>query len=205
MIVRAVDARVCPIRYLPGVIKEWRTPRHPEFTADGKTAWRLFNAFTEALKGNLAQKSGGRIQLIENKDRFHSVRNKDGSGQPVPTDITRLTGITQAAVDAAGQPLEHAYRAFAEFVGNRPVIFHNAPFDLRFISRAATLVDAAFDNPVHDTLPMARQAWPALLNHKLDTLARHVGHAEPQHRALGDAKAALAVLLAARQRLWAPG
>lgn len=35
---------------IPTVLKEWRTPRHPEFADDGKTAWRLFNAFTEAFK-----------------------------------------------------------------------------------------------------------------------------------------------------------
>ena len=35
---------------LPAVLREWREPRHPEFR-EGRTAWRLFNAFTEALKG----------------------------------------------------------------------------------------------------------------------------------------------------------
>jgi hypothetical protein len=38
---------------LPDVLKEWRTPRHPEFAAGGKTLWRLFQAFTESLKGNV--------------------------------------------------------------------------------------------------------------------------------------------------------
>jgi DNA polymerase-3 subunit epsilon len=125
--------------------------------------------------------------------------------QPVPAEITRLTGITQAEVDAAGRPLEHAYPAFTDFVGGHPVFFHNAPFDLGFISRAAARTGAKFENPVHDTLPLAREAWPTLPDHKLSTLARHVGHAEPQHRALGDAKAALAVLLAARKVMQAAG
>jgi hypothetical protein len=53
LIIRAIDARVLPVTRLPLVLKEWRAPRHPEFSADGKTAWRLFNAFTEAAKGNL--------------------------------------------------------------------------------------------------------------------------------------------------------
>jgi hypothetical protein len=35
------------------VLREWRAPRHNEFRAGGRTAWRLFNAFTEGLKGNL--------------------------------------------------------------------------------------------------------------------------------------------------------
>lgn len=53
MIVRAVDARVLPVTRLPDVLKEWREPRHQAFRANGKTAWRLFNAFTEAAKGHL--------------------------------------------------------------------------------------------------------------------------------------------------------
>lgn len=52
LIIRAIDARVLPVTAVPAVLKEWRTPRHPEFAAR-KTYWRLWNAFTEILKGNL--------------------------------------------------------------------------------------------------------------------------------------------------------
>jgi hypothetical protein len=52
LIVRAVDEQILPVTKLPDVLQEWRHPRHPEFT-DGRTAWRLFNAFTEILKGQL--------------------------------------------------------------------------------------------------------------------------------------------------------
>ena len=55
LVVRAMDAAVLPVTQLPNVLAEWRTPRHPEFCEDGKTAWRLLNAFTETWKGrNLA-------------------------------------------------------------------------------------------------------------------------------------------------------
>jgi hypothetical protein len=50
LLVRAVDGQVLPVTRLPDVLKEWRAPRHPEFR-QGHTAWRLFNAFTETLKG----------------------------------------------------------------------------------------------------------------------------------------------------------
>ena len=52
-VIRAVDARVLPITKVPTMLKEWREPGHEEFAENGKTAWRLFNAATEALKGNL--------------------------------------------------------------------------------------------------------------------------------------------------------
>jgi hypothetical protein len=52
LMIQALDAQVLPVTKLPHVLTEWREPRHPEFRA-GKTAWRLFNAFTEVVKGNL--------------------------------------------------------------------------------------------------------------------------------------------------------
>ena len=39
-----------------------------------------FDIFLQALKGDLAQKSNGRIQLIENKQQFHDLRNKELEG-----------------------------------------------------------------------------------------------------------------------------
>jgi hypothetical protein len=51
IVVRALDAKVVPVCRVPHVLKEWRSPRHPEFAQTGKTAWRLFNAFTETIKG----------------------------------------------------------------------------------------------------------------------------------------------------------
>ena len=48
-VVRSLDVGATTLQQVPAIIKEWRTPRHPEFAAD-KTAWRLFNAFTEIGK-----------------------------------------------------------------------------------------------------------------------------------------------------------
>ena len=51
LLVNALDARVLPVTKLPLALREWRTPRHPEFREGGKTAWRFFNAVTEVVKG----------------------------------------------------------------------------------------------------------------------------------------------------------
>jgi hypothetical protein len=50
ILIRALDEGVIGTNQIPVVLKEWRAPRHPEFAECGKTAWRLFNAFTEAFK-----------------------------------------------------------------------------------------------------------------------------------------------------------
>lgn len=117
----------------------------------------------------------------------------------VPAEITRLTGITQELVDREGLPLPLAMKAFAEFVGAHPLFFHNAPFDQGFLKKACVQTKVKLNNPVHDTLPLARQAWPALGTYKLGALAARIGATVPTHRGLSDVKATLAVLLAARQ------
>jgi len=48
-VIRALDVSACTLQQIPAILKEWRTPRHPEFGVN-KSAWRLFNAFTEIAK-----------------------------------------------------------------------------------------------------------------------------------------------------------
>ena len=54
--VEAVKANVVPASRLPKVIEAWEEPRHEEFAP--RTAWSLFNAFTEIQK-----EAGARAQM----------------------------------------------------------------------------------------------------------------------------------------------
>jgi hypothetical protein len=65
-----------------------------------------FDIFLQALKGDLAQKSTGRIQLIENKQQFHELRNKelegnaaDATGQGGPQAINPDYALYGTAMD----------------------------------------------------------------------------------------------------------
>lgn len=51
--IRFLDRRAINVTDIPSLLKEWREPRYPEFATAGKTAWRLFNAATETMKGDL--------------------------------------------------------------------------------------------------------------------------------------------------------
>ncbi len=64
LLVQVLDARVLPVTKIPLALKEWRTPRHQEFREGGKTAWRLFNAITEAAKGGDIQILPRRTQAL---------------------------------------------------------------------------------------------------------------------------------------------
>jgi hypothetical protein len=49
LLVRSVDAGVMAKSYIPKVLGEYREPRHEAFLP--RSAWRLFNAYTEVFKG----------------------------------------------------------------------------------------------------------------------------------------------------------
>jgi hypothetical protein len=53
LVIRLYDSRAINVTEIPGVLKEWREPRHSEFLEAGKSGWRLFNAVTEIIKGDL--------------------------------------------------------------------------------------------------------------------------------------------------------
>jgi uncharacterized protein DUF932 len=58
LMVEAVKASVVPASRLPKVIEAWERPRHEEFQP--RTAWSLFNAFTEVQKS-----ASPRLQMEE--------------------------------------------------------------------------------------------------------------------------------------------
>lgn len=53
LVVQMLRNRIITARQIPHIIDEWDAPSHPEFVEAGPTAWRLFNAVTEASKGRL--------------------------------------------------------------------------------------------------------------------------------------------------------
>ena len=88
---------------------------------------------------------------------------------PIPEEVVRLTGITDAMV--AGAPEEgEALQRFLEFCGDRPIIAHNADFDTGFMAAAAARCGMAFHPVWLDTLVMAQDLLPHLKRHKLDNV-----------------------------------
>lgn len=61
-IIHALDAGVIGPCQLPKVLAEWRQPRHEEFRP--RTAWSLFNSFTQIFHGSTATTSLHRTQKL---------------------------------------------------------------------------------------------------------------------------------------------
>nr|NLI51384.1 DEDD exonuclease domain-containing protein [Propionibacterium sp.] len=115
----------------------------------------------------------------------------------IPALISVLTGITNAMV-AEAPPLAEVLPAFLEFARGCVLVAHNARFDVGFLRRACAT--HGYDWPdweVVDTVQLARGVLTRdeCPDVKLATLARHFRVTEqPNHRALTDARATVAVL-----------
>lgn len=82
------------------------------------------------------------------------------------------------------------------------VVAHHAAFDMDVLKQTLE----HFHLPCPDfrylcTCRLARRLWPELPNHKLNTLATHIGHEFQHHHAKADAEAAGRVLLAMMEHL----
>ncbi|MCR5663528.1 MAG: PolC-type DNA polymerase III, partial [Oscillospiraceae bacterium] len=107
--------------------------------------------------------------------------------RPIPANITELTGIRDS--DVADAPDEdEALRAFLDFAGDRPLIAHNAHFDIGFLSAAAARHRIRFSPVFVDTLALSQALLPELKRHKLDIVSNHLDLPKfNHHRASDDA------------------
>ena len=71
------------------------------------------------------------VIIDDNKiiDRFQSLMN---AGVAIPAYIQQLTGISNAMLRKA-PPCQNVMRELADFIGDRPLVAHNASFDTRFL------------------------------------------------------------------------
>ncbi len=108
--------------------------------------------------------------------------------EPIPEEITKLTGITDDMV--AGAPkTEEAIKLFLDFIGDSMLVAHNASFDISFIRKAAQDHDLPFTSAYLDTVSMSRFVNPDLKKHKLDAIADYFGLGDfNHHRASDDAE-----------------
>ncbi|MCX7257699.1 MAG: 3'-5' exonuclease [Polaromonas sp.] len=142
------------------------------------------------------------IVLVEGArvvDRFQSLIN---AGVRIPAFITGLTGISNAMIasaPAAAQVMVEASR----FVGQAPLVAHNAAFDRRFWQAELAHAGLAAPQPFICTLLLARRLYPQAPSHQLGALVDYHGlpRTGQAHRALADAEMAAALLAQIEQDL----
>ncbi|WP_431099176.1 3'-5' exonuclease [Polaromonas aquatica] len=125
-------------------------------------------------------------------DRFQSLMN---AGRYIPSFIESLTGISNAMI-AVAPAAEKVMVEANRFVGNAPMVAHNASFDRRFWEAELARAGEKATQPFACTMLVARRLYPQAPSHKLGVLIDYhrlpkVGRA---HRAMADAEMAASLL-----------
>ena len=102
--------------------------------------------------------------------------------------IESLTGISNADLENA-EPFAAVAQKIYSFIGDLPIVAHNAMFDSKFLKQTFAKVGIPFENhPVWDSLTVSRIVYQNVPNHRLDTLVQELGIERSRaHRALPDA------------------
>jgi DNA polymerase III subunit epsilon len=161
--------------------RQTNTPMHPIAIIDFETTGMSPDVGARPTEVAIVLTEQGRVV-----DRFQSLMNP---GVRIPPFITGLTGITNAMVGAA-PPVAQVMTEAAQFVGDAPMVAHNASFDRKFWQAELGQLGLRIDHPFACTVLLSRRLYPHAPSHKLGALVQHLdlpasGRA---HRALADAE-----------------
>lgn len=104
----------------------------------------------------------------------------------IPLSVTQLTGISNEMVQAA-PTIDEKIEELLAFIGDLPVIAHNASFDMGFLYALERIEGVHIPELiVIDTMKLARKVITETPNHKLVTLTNYLQLEHDAHDAIGD-------------------
>lgn len=128
---------------------------------------------------------------IKNGEVIDRMQTFVNPGKEIPMRIVNLTHITNDMVKNA-PTAEQLVDQIADFFGDHVVVAHNATFDIGFLNAAYQKAGRApIQNPIIDTLPLARAILKPMKSYRLGNVARVYRVAyddEVAHRADYDAE-----------------
>ena len=126
-------------------------------------------------------------------DRYQSLMN---AGVRIPSFIEELTGISNAMIRQA-PPVADVMREVSEFVGDYPLVAHNASFDCKFWDAEVKRINLSRRQEFTCSLLLSRRLLPLAPSHKLGALLKfaNLPVAGRAHRALADAEMAASLLV----------
>lgn len=132
-------------------------------------------------------------------DRFQSLMN---AGVRINSFIEAYTGITNEMIESA-PPASEVMAEAARFVGDAPLVAHNASFDRRFWEAEMARLDRPSPQPFACTMLLSRRLYPEARSFKLGSLAAYhdLSFSGRAHRAMADAEVAAALLARIRRDL----
>lgn len=130
----------------------------------------------------------GRIEGVES----HLIRPP---GNAYSGFNTSIHGI-DAAMTRNSPTFEEFWPTLVSKIGGRPVVAHNASFDMSVLRYELDHMDLCYpDLEYYCTLVLSRACWPGLYSHRLPDVASRCGIAFQHHDAAEDARASAEILL----------
>ncbi len=132
-------------------------------------------------------------------DRYQSLMN---AGVRIPPFIEALTGITDAMIRKA-PPVADIMREVSDFVGDMPLVAHNASFDRKFWDAELARIRRGRRQEFACSMLVARRVFPQAPSHKLGVLVEFakLPVTGRYHRALADAEMAAGLLVHMEEEL----
>lgn len=129
------------------------------------------------------------VVIVEDGEIAGHYQSLMNGGVRIPAFIEALTGISTAMIRKA-PPAEAVMAELAEFVGDLPLVAHNASFDSKFLDAEWARIGHRRRQEFACSMLLARRIYPAAPNHKLGSLVCHLGLPDTarHHRALADAE-----------------
>lgn len=127
----------------------------------------------------------GAVKVVSGEivDRYQTLINPRFR---IPSFITQITGITNQMI-ASAPDAKSAMNELRNFVGELPILAHNASFDSRFYFAEMQRLGHQVQNEFFCSLLLARRILPELKGHKLQDLCSHFDVINSEaHRALAD-------------------
>lgn len=112
------------------------------------------------------------------------------TGSDVPTEITKMTGITAQMLAEDGTDLDNALKNLVNFIGDLPIVGYNVRFDIKFINESLRQCSMQpINNKIVDLYRVVKKEKLFLGDYKLQTVLGEYGiNKKVPHRALKDAK-----------------
>ena len=128
--------------------------------------------FNPGLGDSMIEVGGVKIHNGEVVDRFDELINP---GHHIDEQITRVTDISDDDVKDADNE-ENVVKRFKEWIGDLPLVAHNARFDKNMLDMAYYKYDLGeLSNPIIDTLMLSRVINRDLKKHSLKALGKFYG------------------------------
>lgn len=135
-------------------------------------------------KEKMVEFAAVRLENGKIKDEFQTLINPQ---QHIRKSSIAIHGITPEMVEDAPTE-EEAMPKILEFMGDYPIVAHNAIFDYSFLNEASKRVfGKGIDNERIDTQQMFKEVYPDLEAHGLNALTEKFKvELKDHHRAMGD-------------------